>query len=409
MYQYTVVSLLVCPLQWVPLHSQTHLQQGLMYGRVTTVNDDQFTGVLRWGNEEAFWDDLFISTRAPDKELFETLSGEELDALSGNLQEASDWSFWSLWEPRYPKHVQSFRARYGDLHSIKVTDEDQAIVTIKSGDQILVTGGRGIGKELHIVDQDEIERRVSWHHISEVIFLRTPANARASVVKPLVGIVYTTQGAFEGFLQWDAQERLTTDLLDGKGIGGKRSIPFSDIEEIRQEGDSSVVTLITGQRHTLGGGDDVGPGNHDIIVKSPGLGHIRIPWTQFRFVRFYAQPAIISPGYGDFQEPQPLCLSVSLRSGEWVSGTAVFDLDERLDFETLEGRKGEIFYHIPIRNISEVIRKNYRTSKVRFRNGDVLYLGDEHDLTDDNWGILLTDHQEKIHYIPWNQIAVIRF
>lgn len=408
-YKYAGATLFVCLLFSFTLHGQEDPQRGLMYGEVLTVDDNRFTGVLRWGNEEAFWDDLFISSKKPDRELFNYLSGQQLESLSGNEKEESDWSFWSLWEPRYPEVMQSFRARYGDLSSIEVTGPDVAIVTIKNGERIEVSGGNGLGKELHIFDRDEVERRVSWEDIDEVTFLPTPSNARSSLVKPLAGIVFTTQGAFEGFLQWDAQERLTTDILDGKGQDGKQSIPFSQIEEIRQAGDSSVVTLFTGEVYTLGGGDDVGPGNHDIIVKSPGLGHVRIPWEQFRFARFYQQPDIVSPGYDQFRTPQTLYLTVKLLNGTVVSGPAVFDLDERLDFETLEGRKEEIFYHIPIRNIEEIIRKNYRVSRILFRNGDELYLQDEHDLTDRNWGLLVTDRDEEVHYLPWNQIEYIRF
>jgi len=36
---------------------------GHLYGTVTTTSDHEYTGLLRWGTEEAFWDDLFNSAK----------------------------------------------------------------------------------------------------------------------------------------------------------------------------------------------------------------------------------------------------------------------------------------------------------------------------------------------------------
>ena len=36
---------------------------GYLYGTVETESDHRYTGFLRWGTEEAFWDDLFNSTK----------------------------------------------------------------------------------------------------------------------------------------------------------------------------------------------------------------------------------------------------------------------------------------------------------------------------------------------------------
>lgn len=391
-----------------PVIGQDHLQQGLLYGKVVTVEDQVIEGVLRWGNEEAFWDDLFISNKPVQETYFAYLSGDELLQLSGNDSESLDWSFWSLWRPKYPEGSQSFRCRFGDVKRITVTGEEAAIVEFKSGQQQEVAGGISPGKELHIYDHDEVERRINWGDIRSVAFSATPISARASQVRPLYGVVFTTQGAFEGFIQWDAQERLTTDLLDGKSATQKVSLPFSEIEEIRQDGDSSLVTLYSGKQYQLGGGDDVGPGNHDIIVKSMELGHVRIPWEQFRFARFYETAPLMSPAYSEFTPPVAIHGLVTTIAGITYSGRILFDMDEALDLETLEGRKEDIFYHLPIRNIREITRKNYNVSGVTLRNGDRLFLGQEHDLTDKNWGLLIWEEEDPV-YVRWNSIQTIQF
>ena len=37
--------------------------QGWIYGTVETRSGNEYTGTLRWGTEEAFWDDLFNSSK----------------------------------------------------------------------------------------------------------------------------------------------------------------------------------------------------------------------------------------------------------------------------------------------------------------------------------------------------------
>lgn len=404
-----IVLFLMFVLSPLVVSGQAHLQQGLLYGRIVTVEDQELEGVLRWGNEEAFWDDLFISNKPINEGYFSYLSGEELERLSGNTPESLDWSFWSLWKPRYPEGPRSFRCRFGDISKIIVTGEEQAVIEFKSGRLQEVSGGTSPGKELHIYDRDDVEKRINWSDIRRVEFSATPQRARAAEVRPLYGIVFTTQGAFEGFIQWDAQERLTTDLLDGKTGARKVSLPFSNIEEIRQDGDSSLVTLYSGKILKLGGGDDVGPGNHDIIVKSMELGHVRIPWEQFRFARFYPEAPRISPPFLAFQTPALIEGRVKTLEGRELSGRILFDMDEELDLETLEGSKEGIFYHIPIRNIRAITRKNYHVCGVTLRNGDQLFLGKEHDLTDNNWGLLIWTGESDPVYVAWNLIDTIQF
>ena len=36
---------------------------GFIYGTVTTRSGNTYTGPMRWGDEEAFWDDLFHSSK----------------------------------------------------------------------------------------------------------------------------------------------------------------------------------------------------------------------------------------------------------------------------------------------------------------------------------------------------------
>lgn len=392
------------------LLGQSHEQQGLLYGRVETVEDQIWEGVLRWGREEAFWDDLFLSQKKSDPRLFTYLTGDEIRNLEpGSKDDEIDWSFWGLWKPRYPSGQHVFRCRFGDIARLRITGPEQAQLTFRDGSTQAVFGGGSTGKELHIFDEDEVETRVDWDRIKEITFLPTPPFARSDRVRPVYGAVFTPQGAFEGFIHWDDEERLTIDVLEGKNQRGKVSYLFGEIQEIRQLEDSSRITTFDGRTRVLGGSDDFGSGNHDIIVKSLELGHVRIPWDQFRFARFFESPPTFSPGYHDFEEPQRLCATVGLIDGETLSGTIVFDLDERLDLETIEGIKEGIYYHIPIRNIRQMERRNHHVAAITLRNGDQLFLGEEHDLTDANWGLLIWEGDDLPTYVPWREVSTLNF
>ena len=46
----------ICPVAWA------EGDQGYIYGKITMDNGNVYQGVIRWGDEEAFWDDMFNST-----------------------------------------------------------------------------------------------------------------------------------------------------------------------------------------------------------------------------------------------------------------------------------------------------------------------------------------------------------
>ena len=58
---------------------------GYLYGTVTTNSGNEYTGILRWGSEEAFWDDVFHSLK---EELPYAELGESVD------QERDDEKWW---------------------------------------------------------------------------------------------------------------------------------------------------------------------------------------------------------------------------------------------------------------------------------------------------------------------------
>ncbi|MEO1448486.1 MAG: hypothetical protein AAFV07_03105 [Bacteroidota bacterium] len=394
-----------------PVSIFAHETQGLIYGEVHTVDGRIYRGVIRWGIEEAYWDDLFIAKKA-DHVAFAYLSGDQIHQL-GKKERASekvDWGFWSLWETAQPKHKPAFRCRFGEIAGIQVTGPQSATLTLKDGQhQKLIGASNDIGTWIYVTDQADVRTKILWERIDHIVFLPTPDSPVSQPVQPLYGTVFTTQGAFKGYIQWDREEELSSDLLEGKSQGRKRGVPFGEIQEIRQSGEGVDILLWNGEKFWLGESDDASPSNHGIIVKNLMLGSVLVTWEQFRFVRFSETPAQPAPSYADFAIPKVLFGRIELQDGEALQGRMIFDLDETYDFELIEGRQDGISYFIPLRNVKQIERRGPEFCAVLLHNGDKLFLGGEHDVSDRNWGLLLWDAADQQHVIDWTEINRIQF
>ncbi|GAB4407591.1 MAG: hypothetical protein OHK0039_10180 [Bacteroidia bacterium] len=393
----------------LPLLLPAQDPSGLIFGEVTTIDEACYTGVIRWGAEEAFWDDLFIATKARSVGL-DYLSGDELKRLYDRQREQRiDWSFMSLWEQPYPDLKHAFRCRFGDIRSLRVMGDQRVLLMLKDGSLLDIAEGPDVGQWVYVYDPDNVPTRVDWDRIHTITFLPTPPQWYKTPVRALYGTVFTTQGAFSGHIIWDDQAGLSTDLLEGKSAKGTLSIPYGDIEELRAEGDGLRVRTFGGKDYLLSGTDETGPNNHGIIVKSLLLGHVRIAWEQFSFARFARENPGTGPAYEAFRPPRLLSGTIRTIDGQALQGHLLYDIDESMDFEVIEGRQDGIYYSIPICNIARIERRNHKFCAVILRNGDKLFLGEEHDVTDDNWGVLVWDGGKRPRYLAWNTLESIEF
>ena len=396
--------------RWPALWAQN--QEGLLYGEVVTVDEVCYQGVIRWGAREAFWDDLFVAHKSGVNTL-EYLSGNELKRLYDRERaddQRIDWRFMSLWTQPYPAHQHAFRCRFGDLRQLRVTGADAAELTFKDGSLIQVEDVRHLGRQVSVFDSDDVETKLDWDRIHHISFLPTPPQPRRERVAALYGTVFTPQGAFAGYIIWDNENGLSTDRLEGRTADrGKIGLAYGDIAEIRAEGDGARVRLFSGRSYYLWGTDDVSANNHGIIVKRLDLGHVRIRWDQFRFVRFEPAVGDAGPAYGDFRGPRPLQAQLALRDGSTLTGRLILDLDEGLDVETIEGQQDGIYYTIPLCNVRRIERRNHEFSAVTLHNGDKLFLGAEHDVSDRNWGVLIWADGPEPRYFPWDTVDFLEF
>ncbi len=385
--------------------------QGYIYGSVITIDDKSYTGQIRWGNEETFWNDIFNSTKDKNPHL-QYLDRDDYDHIKQYHQpdEEDQWNFWKMWEDSYSNYTHTFAVRFGDLRSIKIIDRDEVEVEFKNGNKKQLDGGSNdIGTRIGVFDQEIGEIRIDWARIDRIEFKETPRELKYKFGEPLLGTVTTTLGDFQGLVQWDHEECLSSDRLDGDSDDGNVSIPMGNIAILAKENEGSMVTFRSGRKLFLSGTNDVDEDNRGIIVKERDVGNVKIGWDDFESVAFVAQAMDSGPAYSSYGPPTELSGIVLTVEGEKHKGRIVYDLDEAWDFEILHGNDHDLEYIIPFRNIRSVAPKNYNYSTVELKNGKRLLLGDSQDVSDEHDGLLVFSNGEEPHYIPWEEVEKVTF
>ncbi len=385
---------------------------GFIYGRVTTIDDDVYEGALRWGKEEAYWTDMFNASKEENRNI-DYLSNEELDYLRETRYDnwASRSNTWvnMSWDWNDNEFIHQFSCQFGEIKSLVPRSRDRVDVEMQNGNIIEVDGDgyNDIGAKVRVMDEELGTIELSWSRIEMVEFLPTPKDLEDKFGEPLYGTVETDIGEFTGFVQWDHDERVSEDKLDGDTYDGDLSIEFGKIKSIERIGYSrSEVTLHSGRKLELRGSNDVNSENRGIIVTIEGLGRIDVPWRDFDKVTFTDAPNS-GKNYNAFKDQSELTGTVLVTNGDKHEGKIIFDLDEEYDYEVLNGRDDEIEFIIPFRNIASIIPESYESSTVKLRNGEEYRLSESQDVSEDHTGIVVLKGREPV-YIPWNKVEELK-
>lgn len=416
----------------VPAAAQTDATQ--LYGTVTTVEGTRYTGPIRWGKEEASWFDLFNANKDQNpysRYLTEPGSTSTAPPAPGTpptpttpptppqgQEDGWNWNWsWNWGGKRVyaygPGHAVThlFAVPFGAIAKVVVMGREEAEVILRDGKRYTFDGGSNdLGATLQVVDPEIGTLSLEWTRVRSIEFADSPARTEKRFGSVLYGTVETYAGSFTGFIQWDHDERLDTDKLDGDTRDGDVAIDFGNIKTIARDGLGVNVVLNSGRELRLTGSNDVNSDNRGIIVYSPENGGVDIPWREFRTVTF-ASAAPNRPTFADYKSVGALTGTVKTLGGTTYTGRLVYDLDEEAGYELIQGKEKGLDFELPLFLIKRILPKGSYGATVILKSGTSLFLEGTQDVSDDHDGVLIfknsTDTQPQ--YVRWNDIEEIVF
>ncbi|MEI9919320.1 MAG: hypothetical protein WDO14_11030 [Bacteroidota bacterium] len=395
-----------------------------IYGRVTMSDNRIYEGPLRWGKEEVYWNDIFNASKLRNQNL-RYLSGNERDDLIERLHEYNhrhnDWGNWDRWANSFSwgddnnsdrDFVHQFSCQFGDIKSIMPQGSKWVDVELRNGAKLELSGEgyNDVGLDIKVIDRELGEMELYWNRIEKIEFINTPTKLINRFGKPLYGTVEAFGEKFTGYIQWDHDERLSIDKLDGESDDGDLSIEFDKIASITRVGSRCRVLLKSGRELYMAGSNDVNRENRGVIVMGKDIPSIDVPWEEFDKITFEdkSAPALVS--YDQFKTQKELQATIKTLSGESYSGKVVFDLDEEFDFELLQGKHHDFEYSTPFRNVKKIKTFDDSRCEVELKDGHTIILSDGQDVDGRNQGVLVfAQGKDDPKYVPWNKVSEIEF
>ena len=397
---------------WAPgVEAAEPRTDGFLYGRVVTEGGSEFVGRLRWGSEESFWGDFFNSSKE-DRGLPRKMPRRAEKSRSRSRSRRETIKVFGIpvgvrWENG--SSTRAFKVRFGDIKLIEPTSGDGAIVTMRDGVEVEVDGGSNdVGATITVWDGSLGEAEIDWDDIREIEFMKAPRDLDTDAFR-LYGTVETSDGTFSGFIQWDQDEGLSTDKLDGDTRDAEVSIAMGRIATIeRRSRRSSRVVLLDGRELVLDDSNDVDDGNRGIFIEDDSFGRVLVTWTAFRKVDF-KKPKDSGPAFEKFGKSSALRGTVITRDGDRLRGRIFFDLDEAHGWEILDGNRRDLEYSILFDRIASIERDGPDASLIELRDGRELLLEDSTDVTEKNDGILVDHGDDDMSYIEWAEVDRVEF
>jgi len=397
--------ILLVALLGIPVKALADDAEGRIYGTVDTRSGSSYTGFLRWGTQETFWDDLFHSLKTELPHL------DDLDEDDRRDRRRIRILGYRIDLDGGASVSRVFIARFGDIERIDVLGESEAEVYLKSGTVHEVAGySDDVSSDIHVFDESLGEIDLKWERIETIRFEQAPSGAKPEG-RRLRGTVHSDGGEYQGFIQWDGEEALTTDLLDGESEDGDMSIEFGRIKSIERRGRrSSIVMLEDGRELRLRGSNDVDDDNRGVYIEDPRYGRVKVNWDDFDRLDLDASSGS-GRRYDDYPPLGELRGTVrAVDDEEPYVGRIVYDLDESESWEILNGSIRDVEFNIPFAMIARIEPVDHDASLVFLRNGEEIELEDGQDVSDSNDGILIyTDDSRRPDYIPWDEVESVEF
>ncbi|MEM7049095.1 MAG: hypothetical protein AAF604_05525 [Acidobacteriota bacterium] len=387
------------------------VHEGFLYGRVTTLEGLTYEGRLRWGgDEEALWGHTFNGVKTDNR--WAALAPAE--ALARPRPPLEIFGMEIDRRPRPVDLERLFMVRFGEIAHLEA-----GVATVR----VTLKGGRVVELDRHEANDLDDGVRV-WDRARGMVDLgsrriRTiellPAPDPGAIEGGFLhGSVRTSQGVFSGLLQWNRQDSLGRDELEGEGPDGRIGLRFGTIRSIaRHSPESSWVTLLDGREIELAGSRETGEGNRGLYVDDSRYGRVLVSWGAFERVDFTSQGE--TPTYADFPPGRSLEGIVETLDGQSLGGRLVFDLDESETLETLDAPFEGVSYSIPFGRLASLVPAGRgvggsRFARVTLVSGEVLELEAAGDLGEQNLGVLVfAVGSEQPEYVPWSEVEEIGF
>lgn len=400
----------------IPVFAQ---DEGFIYGKIYTEDNKVYEGSIRWGKEEIYWTDMFNSSKEKNENL-RYLSDTDREKLEERQYKHANFNnhiaYWvgnKSWLGNNDNNfIHQFSCQFGEIKVIRPIGKAYAQLELRNGQKFEVSGEgyNDIGLDIRVADQELGEIEIYWGRIERIEFNNTPPKLDTKFGQPLYGNVQSYGEKFTGYIQWDHDERITTDKLDGNSDDGDLSIEFGKIRSIERRGNQSLVILKSGRELWLDGSNDVSSGHRGVIVMNNDFPSIDIPWNEFEKIVFEEKNPGPIAAYRDFMSQKELSGKVTTHDGKSVSGKIVYDLDETHNYELLQGKEGEFEFTTAFRHVKRITPKGTHRCSVELRNGKKLTLDERQDVNELNQGVLVfSSGKEQPTYIPWDEINEIEF
>ncbi|MBU0518361.1 hypothetical protein KKA00_04990 [bacterium] len=378
---------------------------GYIYGSITTRDGDTYTGTMRWGKQEVFWDDLFNASKDGNpwlrylpNDTRDHDRGDKNFTLFGIRIHGGGWIA--------SEHL--FICQFGEIKSIKNRRNGRATLTMKNDSEVDVTSGGDIDVKIRMIDENLGTLNIDWDNIRTIDFKDTPKDAKSDGYR-LRGKVITYEKEFDGFVMWDAEECISSDVLDGESDNGDMEIEFGNIRSIkRMNRRSCLVTLKDGREFKLRGTNDVNEDNRGIYVWDDRYGKTEIGWNELQEV-IYQDKDGSGKGYDAYKAGDKLKGTVKTVDGGVFEGDIVYDLDEAEGYEILNGSLDDMEFNIPFHMVKSITPKGRHAAVVELRNGEKLRLEDGQDVSDSNDGILIFMGKGNEEYVVWDDVETVIF
>ena len=411
-YQFFLLTFLFVGINAV-INSVSAQNKCMLYGSITTIEGKTYEGPIRWGDEEVFLSDIFNSEKISNPYIkYLNQSDFKKNYKSSSRSNNRDWVNVSVSKNRYNSNslARKFQCRFGDIQSITITGRESVNLELKSEKFIDLSGGSNdINTRVSILDIELGLLTLNWNKIEIIRFFRPKQMTTDSFGQGIYGKLTTTQGVFTGFVQWDHDERLLADKLDGKSSDGDLKIPFKKIKSITKRENACLVKLASGRELELYGTNDVNSSNKGIIVNLPNIGRADFHWKHFISFEILDQKTPESLCDTSFPNSERLYGKIFTKAGQELEGIIAYDLDEAMDSELLNGYNDDIKFSIPFRNIKSIKPMSSAYASVVLNSGETLFLGDQADVSNKNAGILIFTSSDEFSIIKWDELEKVVF